>query len=68
MTIEVTYPSKKVLKEKIGQRLVYNETSIYGHEYPANGNGTVFVVGPSARERKYFAKVTLQQHKIVYVK
>lgn len=68
MTIEVKYRTKAELKTKVGQILRYNETSAFGREYPPSGNGTVFVVGPDAISRKYFAKVTLQDHKIVYVK
>jgi hypothetical protein len=32
------YPTKKALKEAIGQTLKYQETSIFGSEYQANGD------------------------------
>jgi hypothetical protein len=35
------YPTKKAMKESIGQRLRYMETSVFGPEYKANGNLTV---------------------------
>ena len=31
------YPSKKVLKENIGKRLNYTETSLFGAEYVSTG-------------------------------
>ncbi len=33
----VNYPSKKVLKESIGQPLDYTETSMFGPEFNPNG-------------------------------
>ena len=38
--IVFVYPSKKVLKESIGQPLKYIETSMFGPEYKANGTLT----------------------------
>jgi hypothetical protein len=38
--IVFNYPSKKVLKENIGQPLKYIETSMFGPEYRPNGNLT----------------------------
>jgi hypothetical protein len=32
------YPSKKVLKENVGQRLNFIETSLFGAEYVRYGN------------------------------
>ena len=60
------YPTKKALKAAIGQPLRYEETSIFGPEYRADG--TFCVVGPSPRERKWFAEVTMQGGKILKVK
>ena len=60
------YPTKKALKAAIGQPLRYEETSIFGPEYRADG--TFCVVGPSPRERKWFAEVTMQNGKILKVK
>lgn len=61
MTMIVHYPSKKVLKENIGQRLKYTETSMFGEEYKSNGT---FVVAnrPHITKlgREFFAKVTME--------
>ena len=51
------YKTKKALKEAVGKRLNYNETSMFGPEYKANGEFAV--VGPSAYERKWFATVKM---------
>jgi len=50
------YSTKKQLKECVGQRLNYEETSLFGSEYCPNGDNNV--VGPSAHQRKWFATVT----------
>ena len=52
-----SYKSKKDLKAAMGQALRYEETSMFGPEYQANG--TFCVVGPSPNDRKWFAKVTI---------
>lgn len=59
MTMVSLHATKKELKEAIGSRLHYSETSCFGPEYPVGGTGVVSVVGPSAYQRKYFAQVTL---------
>lgn len=41
MTLVVKYPSKKALKESVGNRLRYIETSLFGPEYSDNGMLTV---------------------------
>lgn len=51
------YPTKKALKEAVGKELDYEETSIFGEEFRANG--TFAVVGPSPRKRTWFASVTM---------
>jgi hypothetical protein len=51
------YTTKKLLKAAIGQELRYEETSMFGAEFKADG--TFCVVGPSPRERKWFASVTM---------
>ena len=56
------YKTKKELKECVGKPLSYNETSMFGPEYKANGKFAV--VGPSAYERKWFAEVTMEDGKI----
>jgi hypothetical protein len=60
------YKTKKELKAAIGQALRYEETSIFGEEYRANGR--FCVVGPSPRERKFYAEVTMENGLIKSVK
>jgi hypothetical protein len=61
MTMIAVYPSKKVLKENIGQRLRYQETSMFGPEYRDNGVLTVanrpHITGIG---REFFAQVTMK--------
>ena len=68
MTMIVLYPSKKVLKENIGQRLKYQETSVFGPEYKSNGTLTVanrpHITGMG---REFFAQVTIKDDIIVKV-
>jgi len=52
------YRYKKDLKAAVGQPLSYQETSMFGAEYKANGD--FVVVGPSAYERKWFARVWMK--------
>tara|TARA_B100000242_G_C43017098_1_gene473018 strand:+ start:754 stop:960 length:207 start_codon:yes stop_codon:yes gene_type:complete len=65
----VNYPSKKNLKENVGKRLSYTETSISGNEYKSNGLLTVanrpHITGLG---REFFAQVTMQNDIIVKVK
>lgn len=55
------YPSKKALKEHIGQRLQYQETSMFGPEYRDNGEFAVSnrpsIAGIKGRE--FFATVKM---------
>jgi len=63
------YPSKKVLKENIGQPLEYIETSLFGPEYVRNG--TMFGSNRphiTGQGREFFAKVTMEDGLIVGVK
>mgnify|MGYP001605267959 CR=1 FL=1 len=60
------YKTKKELKAAIGQPLRYEETSLFGEEYRPNGR--FCVVGPSPRERKWFAEVTMENGLIKSVK
>lgn len=65
MTMVARYKTKKRLKECVGERLAYNETSMFGPEYTPNG--TFSVVGPSEYERKWYARVTMKDgliHKV----
>ena len=56
------YPSKKVLKENIGKRLKYRETSMFGSEYKSNGSFAVCnrpsITGIKGRE--FFAEMTMK--------
>lgn len=60
------YKTKKELKAAVGQPLHYEETSMFGEEYRPNGR--FCVVGPSPRERKWFAEVTMENGLIKSVK
>jgi hypothetical protein len=55
------YPSKKALKEQIGQPLRFQETSIFGPEYRPNGSLTgcnrPHLTG---HKREFFANVTMK--------
>ena len=50
------YKTKKELKENIGKRLKYTETSMFGSEYKLNGN----IVGTNHPKRSWFATVTMK--------
>jgi hypothetical protein len=69
MTLVVKYQSKKVLKESIGQRLKYIETSMFGPEYKEDGFLTVanrpHITGLG---REFFANVTMESGLIKSVK
>jgi len=58
-----SYPTKKALKEAIGTRLRYVETSMYGEEYKPNV--MLVVVGPSPYERKWYANVWTDDNGII---
>jgi hypothetical protein len=65
----LNYPSKKVLKENIGKRLDYIETSLFGPEYKSTGT----LVGCNrphitGHTREFFAEVYLENNLIVRVK
>lgn len=63
------YPSKKELKEQIGNRLRYIETSMFGPEYRSNGTLTganrPHITG---KGKEFFANVTMQDDLIIKVK
>lgn len=69
MTLVVKYPSKKVLKENVGNRLRYIETSLFGPEYSDNGMLTVanrpHITGLG---REFFAQVWMENGVIAKVK
>ena len=63
------YKSKKELKEHIGQRLQYIETSLFGPEYKRDGE----IVGANrphitGQGREFFASVTMRDGLIEGVK
>jgi len=61
MTLVVKYPSKKELKQRIGEPLRYIETSLFGPEYRPDGVLTVanrpHITGIG---REFFANVTMK--------
>ena len=63
------YPSKKALKESIGEPLRFIETSLFGPEYRRDGDLTganrPHITG---RGREFFAVVTMQDGVIKRVK
>lgn len=67
--IVFNYPSKKVLKENVGQPLQYIETSMFGDEYVRDGQLTganrPHITGLG---REFFAVVTMRDGKIAGVK
>ena len=62
------YPSKKVLKEKIGKPLKYKETSMFGNEYEPNrlltGCNRPHITG---HKREFFANVQMKNGLIAKV-
>ena len=62
------YPSKKVLKENVGERLRYIETSMFGDEYVSTGKLTganrPHITGQG---REFFAIVTMKDGLIARV-
>ena len=67
----LNYESKKELKENVGNRLRYTETSFFGEEYKSNGS-FVGCNRPSLPEgtgtREFFAEVTMVDDLISEVK
>jgi hypothetical protein len=67
--IVFNYKSKKELKENVGQRLDYIETSLFGNQYVSDG----YMVGANrphitGQGREFFAEVTMKNNLIVKVK
>ena len=62
------YPSKRALRECIGQPLHYRETSLFGEEYRHDGT---FVGGNrphlTGHKREFFAEVTMHNGRIYKV-
>jgi hypothetical protein len=62
------YPSKKVLKENVGQRLRYKETSMFGAEYVSTGQMTgANRPHLTGQGREFFATVTMKEGRIAKV-
>jgi hypothetical protein len=65
----LNYKSKKELKEQVGKRLDYTETSVFGPEYKSYG----IIVGSNRpystnnEGREFFAEVTLKNNLIIKV-
>ncbi len=69
MTLVVDYPSKKAMRECVGQPLRYIETSMFGPEY--HDDGVLTVAGRphiTGQPREFFANVIMHDGKIVSVK
>jgi len=69
MTMIFDYPSKKVLKEQVGQPLRYRETSLFGPEYRTNG--TLYGCNRphlTGHKREFFAQVVMSDGIIQKVK
>ena len=68
MTIIFIYESKKLLKENIGKRLKYIETSMFGNEYRPDcmltGANRPHITGIG---REFFANVTMKDGLIAKV-
>jgi len=67
----LNYESKKELKENIGNRLRYTETSFFGEEYKSNGSfaGCNRPHDPRGTgKREFFAEVTMVDNLISEVK
>jgi len=62
--LQAVYKTKKELKESVGNRLKYIETSMFGPEYIRTGK---FAVADSSAQRKWFAEVTMQDDLIAKV-
>ena len=62
------YPSKKVLKENVGQRLNFIETSLFGAEYVRTGTMVGNRPHITGQGREFFASVTMKDGLIVSVK
>ena len=69
MSLVLYYDSKKQLKENIGNRLNFNDPSIFGSDYVSTG----VVYGCNrphitGAKREFFAQITLKDDIIVKVK
>jgi len=63
------YPSKKVLKENVGKRLRFRETSLFGAEFRDNGTLTgCNRPHMTGHKREFFANVVMNDGLIKSVK
>lgn len=63
------YPTKKAMRECIGQPLRYRETSVFGPEYRADGTLTgCNRPHMTGHKREFFANVVMEGGKISAVK
>lgn len=71
MTLLVCYPSKKALKEAIGTRLVFRETSVFSNQYSENDRFPVAYRPSIWRHkdggREFFAEVKIENGLIAKV-
>ena len=58
---QVFYTNKKSLRESVGKKLNFAETSVFGPEYRDNGELTVADGSP---KRSWFARVAMSEGKI----
>jgi len=74
--IIVNYKSKKDLKENIGQKLDYTETSMFGLEYKTNGTfsacnrpsiNSVLINRGILRAKEFFTTITIKDDLIFKV-
>ena len=54
--LNFNYPSKKALKEAVGQRLRFTKTSIFGNEFKPDGK----LLGTNHPKRSWYAEVTME--------
>lgn len=63
--IALLYPTKKALKDSVGQKPRYRETTMFTPEFESDGETRG--VGPSEYERKWYATITCKGGRIVKV-
>ena len=65
----VNYKSKKDLKNSIGKKLDYTETSLFGNEYKSNGKfsacnrpsiNTILINRGILKAREFFTTITME--------
>ena len=61
--LAASYPTKKALRESVGNVFQYEETSMFGPE--CKSMVWLTVVGPSPTQRKWFANVLIDNDHII---